>query len=227
MNPFPLRYAGWMAFDLARGPALPMLLLCLLAVFLQVSVNGTPLWSGYWVSLAFVLLGSAGIVSNDFFRGYHRVLFTKPLSPPLYYLLRWLLGAAVVALAVLIVDAGVALRLGLPMQGLRLVMQAELLYVLLGGLVFLLSTVTRRDWVLAVVLMIGQSVIGEIRSVGFWSGRLWTALYTVLPPFHLTRFRQPVTWGPELAHAALYGLGLVLVALIVLHRRPLGSRARD
>lgn len=143
MSALPIRYLGWMARDLARGHGLVMLGLAALAMVVEVGVNGAGVAPIHQVGVPLILLATAGMVSGDFRGGHHRTLFAKPVSPPLYYLLRWSVGAAAVLLAMLVVDAGVALRLHLPMTALGVLVRAGLLYLVLGSLVFLLSTLTR------------------------------------------------------------------------------------
>jgi hypothetical protein len=98
---------------------------------------------------------------------------------------------------------------------------------LVGGLVFFLSTLTRHDWLAAVLLMLAQSGIGGLRSLGLWSTRVWDVVYGALPPFHLVRLQDPLAQTSELWHAGLYGVGLVLAGVALLHWRPLGSGSRD
>jgi hypothetical protein len=113
------------------------------------------------------------------------------------------------------------------MRGLTVAGRVGLLYLLVGGLVFFLSTLTRYDWIAAVLLLFAQSGIATLRSVGLWSTRAWDLTYGALPPFHLVRLQDPIASRPDLWHAALYGAGLVLAGLAILWWRPLGSGARD
>lgn len=247
MNALPMRYLGWMTRDLAFGPGLFMLaagMSVILVTFVipgvtvsEISINGvavnqtaingaTLIWAARLCTV-FTVLVTAGIVSRDFAGGYHRTLFSRPVSPALYYLLRWLLGGIAVLLGVLLVDAGVAVRLHTPMSGISLLQRTGLLYVLTGSLVFALSTVTRRDWVIAVVLMFAHNIIGSARDSGLWTNRWASLSYNVLPPFQLVGPDGVTTWGVKLAHVTLYGIGLLLAAMAVLRWRPLGSAVRD
>jgi hypothetical protein len=102
-----------------------------------------------------------------------------------------------------------------------------LLYLVLGGLVFLLSTITRRDWLLAIVLIAFQTALGVARASGIADGPVATALHAILPPFQLVGVRGPPPLGAELAHAVGYGAALLLGALGLLQWRPLARGARD
>jgi len=234
---WPLRYAGWMARDVALGPGIPMLVVALLAaLFVRSVAVETNLPAGQDAILfgvldltarVLVLLGTAGLVSGDFAAGYHRTLFAHPVSPPLYYLQRWLLGGAAASVAAALVAGGVAARLQAPFPWAEALGRAALLYLVLGGLVFLLSTIMRRDWMAAVLILIVQGLLGVLVGSGLATSSLARALLRVLPPFQLVRLRGPLPAGGELTYALVYGLVLLAGALAVLRWRPLASGARE
>lgn len=244
----PVRYVGWMIRDLLVGPGLKMLIIAAVTVWVaivvttsvtagaaSVTINGTPavisdggpIFNVHRVGILLVLLATARIVSRDLAAGYYRLLFTKPVHPVAYYLLQWLLGGVAVVTTILLIDGVLAVRLHGAMPGLTVVGRVGLLYLLVGGLVFFLSTLTRFDWIAAVLLMFAQSGIGTLRSFGFWSTRIWNVVYGALPPFHLVRLQDPIASHPDLWHAALYGIGLMLAGVAILRWRPLGSGSRD
>ena len=118
----PIRYAGWMGWDLVRGPGLLMLIVGALAALLINSLTVVTSGSGgetavflgildFTVTI-FALLATAGIVSTDFSMGYYRPLFARPVSPPLYYLQRWVLGGFLALVVTAAVTLASALRLG-------------------------------------------------------------------------------------------------------------------
>jgi hypothetical protein len=247
-NAIPLRYTRWMVRDLLLGPGLWMLLVAALTAWVAIVVttnvtssvgvvviNGVPaaipeagpIFNVHRVGLVLVLLATAGIVSRDLAAGYYRVLFTKPVNPPAYYFMRWLLGGAAVMTAIMLMDGILAVRLHDDMPGLVVAGRVGLFYLLVGGLVFFLSTLTRYDWIAAGLVMFGQSGIGTLRSLGLWSTRTWDVVYAALPPFHLVRLQDPIASWSDLWHAAVYGTGLVLAGLAILRWRPLGSGSRD
>jgi hypothetical protein len=102
-----------------------------------------------------------------------------------------------------------------------------LLYLVLGGLVFLLSTLTRRDWLLALGILGCQAAMAFARSLGGAHGPVATVIYAVLPPFQLLRLDRPAPTGLELVYALGYGTALLLAALALLEWRPLARGARQ
>lgn len=237
MTALPLRYLPWMAWDVARGPGLGMAIVGVLTAFLITSLRVVTSGAGgeatVFLSIldtavtVFALLATAGIVSTDFGQGYYRTLFARPVSPPLYYLLRWIVGGVAVLAATGVVGLAAAARIGADLPIGRVLVQAALFYLLLGGLVFLLSTVTRRDWLIAVLVVAAHGALGLARSFGAAVSGAAAVLYTVLPPFRLVDVGQPVPAGGDLAYVLLYGLALVAAALAVIRLRPLARGARE
>ena len=233
----PLRYLRWMAWDLARGPGLGMAAVGVLAIVLFSSLTVVTSGTGGEAPIclaildftvtAFALLATAGMVSADFTLGYYRTLFARPVSPPLYYLQRWLLGGAAVLVATSVVGLAAARRVGPDLQMARILAQAALYYLLLGGLVFLLSTVSRRDWLIGVLVVAAHGGLGLARSLGAAATGAAAVLYAVLPPLGLVDVADPVPTGGALVHVVGYGLALVGAALAVIRLRPLARGARE
>lgn len=232
----PVRYLGWMARDVALGPGLVYLVIAALFAFLASQGEGPATAEAARRALQqivsqfawiVVLVGTAAIVSGDVSRGFYRALFSEPVSPAGYYLQRWLVGGAAVAAFVPLVGLGLLATTGFfPFQAAVLV-RLLLLYLLLGGMVFLLSTVLRADWLIGLLLFILQTVLNEVTkggTTGHWMTRF---LAEVLPPFHLGSLARPgLPAGPELAHALLYGGAMVAAGVVILTARPMGSGGR-
>jgi hypothetical protein len=237
MKGLPVRYAGWMGWDLVRGAGLVMLIVGVLAALLVNSLTVVTSGSGGETSVLlgildftvtlFALLATAGIVSTDFSMGYYRPLFARPVSPPLYYLQRWLLGGLLALGLTAAVAMASALRMGADLPIGRVLIQAALCYLLLGGLVFLLSTITRRDWLIAVLIIAAYASLGLARSLGAAGSGAAAVLYAVLPPLRLVDISDPLPHGGDLVHVLLYGAGLLLAALGVIRFRPLARGARE
>jgi ABC-type transport system involved in multi-copper enzyme maturation permease subunit len=236
MRALPLRYAGWMARDVALGPGAVMLAIAALATFVLSRIASLPEGAAQATDVLrvildqagkpIILLATGGMVSGDLHTGHYRSLFSKPVSPPLYYLQRWLVGAAAVVLFVPVMAAGISLRLGSYPFHPEFVVQLLLQFLLLGGLVFFLSTLTRRDWLLALLASTLQMILHAVQNSGAHLGMLGSTLYGVLPPFHLADLGAPPPAGGDLLHVLLYGGTLVLAALAVLQTRPLGVGGR-
>jgi hypothetical protein len=234
---FPIRYARWMARDLLLGPGIPMAVLTVLGALLasRLEVVGPVADADRaaclvvldWTAIGLILLATGGLVSADFAIGHQRTLFAKPVSPPLYYLQRWLLGLVAVAVGTAVVAETIAVRFGVPVLGPAFIVRLALLYLVVGGLVFLLSTVTRRDWLAAAVLVAWQAALGGMRSMGFAQGPVGTVLHAVLPPVRLLGLAEPLPGGSGLALALGYGTAVLLGALAVLQWRPLARGARE
>lgn len=233
----PVRYAGWMARDILTGPGIPMAALTALATLLVSKLQASgPAGSADqaaclfvldWTGVALCLMATAGVVSADFAIGHQRTLFSKPVSPPLYYLQRWLLGGIAVLVGAVIVGLTIAARFDIPLVGPGFVARTALLYLVVGGLVFLLSSLVRRDWLAAAVLIAWQGTISAAHAMGMSRGTLGVVLDLVLPPMDLVRLADPLPIGAELIHALAYGAVVLLGALAVLRWRPLARGARE
>jgi hypothetical protein len=178
-----------------------------------------------------ILMAAGGVAGTDIRQGYYRALFSKPLAPWWFYLQRWLVGAVVVltiplwlALAFqLVFGVGGGLSWGL-FGGIALA------YLLVGGAVLLVSTVTSRDWLVVFLIYFLQV---RLHDVAIWlsgSGQDVPAavatLLTVLPPFHKIAIQGPPLSGADLAHVLGYGGGMVVAALAIFVWRPLGQGGR-
>jgi hypothetical protein len=237
MTGLPARYAGWMVRDLVLGPGIIMAVMVALAVAMVrklefVGTGGEASLAAClvvldWTGVVLTLVATAGLVSQDFALGHQRTLFAKPVSPPLYYLERWLIGAAAVLAGAVPVAYTIGARFDIPLLGAPLMARLGLLYLVLGGLVFLLSTLTRRDWLLALGVLGWQAAMAFARSLGGAHGPVATVIYAVLPPFHLLRLDRPAPEALDLVHAIGYGAALLLAALAVLQWRPLARGARQ
>ena len=102
-----------------------------------------------------------------------------------------------------------------------------LLYLLLGGLCFLLSTFTRLDWLFSLFPLLLDSVLHSILVQGVHLSGFWLFIAKILPPFHLVSSPGAVPAGWQLFHVLAYGGGLVAAALAVLLWRPLGVGGRS
>jgi hypothetical protein len=233
----PTRYAGWMARDVIMGPGIPMAALTTLAALLVSKLQASgPTGSADqaaclfvldWTGVALALMATAGVVSADFAIGHQRTLFAKPVSPPLYYLQRWLLGGIAVLLGAVVVGLTIAVRFDIPLVGAGFVARVALLYLVVGGLVFLFSVFTRRDWLLAVVLIAWQGAIAMAHAMGLARGPVGAVLDLVLPPMQLVRLADPLPAGADLVHVVVYGIAVLCGALGALRWRPLARGARE
>ena len=101
-------------------------------------------------------------MSADFAIGHQRTLFAKPVSPPLYYLQRWLIGRRRGADRVRPSwrrpsRSDSSWRCSVPGFFARV----ALLYLVIGGLVFLMSTLIRGDWLAVAALLAWQTLRGH------------------------------------------------------------------
>ena len=229
----PLTYAHWELRDAARGPGLILLAIVTIAGFIMTRLPAGQTFTTEAAVRAIVeqslfplvLVVTAGMVSRDLNEGYYRAYFSRPVSPPLFYLQRWIVGGMLLLLYVPLLTLAVSIRTGDLGVPAGVVGKAALLYLLLGGTVLLLSTLTRRDWVVAAVLYIMEQILHSIQQGGGGLGPFARAIHAVLPPYHVAAIDGSPGSG-ELWGATAYGLGLVLAALAVLHWRALGSGGR-
>lgn len=235
----PARYAAWQARDHALGAGVAMTVIVVLMSFLMSriassgSAAATPdrVLNGIvgafdWVVVA---LTTAGLVSGDLGTGYYRSIFSRPVSPAMFYLQKWLIGAAFVAAFVPLAGLGVLAVTGRYAYSGALEVRVVLLYLMLGGLIFALSTMLRRDWIIAILIMILQNVLHSMDAARTGLSAVARGILFLLPPLHAAGSGPGIAGYPgrgDLLHALAYGAGLVVAAVLILTRRPLGSGGR-
>jgi hypothetical protein len=237
----PLRYLRIHAMDVAKGPlalfvaAAAGLSFVLWRVFgSREAPDSADLLGGLVAGtlMVAVLFASGGVAGNDIKQGYYRAYFSTPMAPWWFYLQRWLLGGVAVLTIPLWLGLGLAMGFG---RGTGL--SAELMgnvalgYLLIGGAVLLFSTVTARDWLVVFLLYFFQGRMHDVHELLTRMGSEipWAvvAAERVLPPFHLvSAISGGLPEGGALLHVLGYGLGMVVLALVLLRVRPLGSGGR-
>jgi hypothetical protein len=231
---FPLRYLGWMARDVLLGTGLIMLAVAGLVAFgmSRMSTDVVDAESAQAMLrgilsqslLPLTLVATGRIVSGDLANGYYRSYFARPVAPPFFYLQRWLLGGVALLAYVPLAALAVSIRAPGLTAGPEHFRRAGLVYLLVGGTVFLLSTVTSRDWLGAALLYVMQAILNMLHTNEIGLGAAARFVYRLLPPFHIAGLAAPS--AGELRHAVGYGVLLVLAALAALRWRPLGSGGR-
>jgi hypothetical protein len=242
-----LEYAPWMARDYAtnQGPATVLVVLLIGIMTIVPAMRGLaggatrmgnvpPDIAAHMLRvmvtpLVFigVLFATNGLVANDRKLGYYRFFFSKPVSPPAFYALAFLVhgaGLVVVALALMGIWY-VAVR---PMFPAELLAAVVVMYVGYGGLGFLLSAAWRFDWLSLVTVLllanVGWSVWGEVDGLRHW------ILY-LLPPVHrasdvygivMRDVTSAMPWR-SIGWIAGYGLVCFVLGMLVIRKRPLGT----
>lgn len=236
MTGYPAAYLAWQARDVARGPGLVTAIVAAIFALLvwrlpapALGAGGAALLTGYLqqVGWPLALVATGEMVRTDRAEGFYRFYFARPVQPALFYAVRFLLGFGLVLAATAVAAVAVLARTGSLGLEPRVVGELGLTYLLVGGTVFLVSTVTTagpRDWLVALLLHVYQNMTADLlaNGVDLWAVLQW--LHAVLPPMH--RLRPGLDAGAAL-HAGLYGAALVGAALLLLDRRPLGGGARD
>ena len=183
---------------------------------------------------AFAFIAAAfaahGLVAKHRRRGYDLVLFSRPLSPVRYYAQGFViagLGAALLGAMAAEVYA-VAVH---PVSVIGTVAYVLLGWLTIGGLAFLLSTLTVFHvpllvLILAADLSLDRYVTG-VRASGAGRPVLDVAQY-LLPPGHVVAvlsgsFARGVVDPRTVIWPIVFGATCVVVALLLLRRRPLGS----
>jgi hypothetical protein len=183
---------------------------------------------------AFAFIAAAfaahGLVAKHRRRGYDLVLFSRPLSPVRYYVQGFViagLGAALLGAMAAEVYA-VAVH---PVSVIGTVAYVLLGWLTVGGLAFLLSTLTVFHapllvLILAADLSLDRYVTG-VRASGAGRPVLDVAQY-LLPPGHVVAllsgsFARGVVDPRTVLWPVVFGVACVVAALLLLRRRPFGS----
>ncbi|MGH7719136.1 MAG: hypothetical protein ACREON_09870 [Gemmatimonadaceae bacterium] len=178
------------------------------------------------IAIVGTLLAVNGVISSDRKNGYFRFLFAKPVSTVAYYAQSYVvngIGLAATALALLALFAATAY----PIFPLEMVAYVAVVYLGFGGIGFLLSALTRFDWVAMGATWLVAQLLRALYPVGqSWQGDLF---HTVLPPLHLLgEIGNRLLHGQPLPVSGMiwllgWGLGAFLAGLLVLRWRPLAS----
>jgi hypothetical protein len=187
------------------------------------------------VLAAFAFLSASvavhGLVARDRRRGYHRVIFSRPLDPVRYYVQAFVLagvGGTLIGTAAAEVYSVAVDPVSLP----GVAAYVGLVWLSIGGLALLLSTITRfHALLLALVLAADFSLdryATSLRAAGSGNAVLDAAQY-LLPPGHAIAslsgaFARGFAFDPRmLVWPVSFGVACVVAALFLLRKRPLDS----
>ena len=236
MKTIPLRYLPWMVRDLAVGQGAVLAAIGILTWLIMGQITPAPsarqgpgMVNGALsqMSLPLLLYCSAAIVSNDRVHGYYRCFFSRPINPAWYYFIRFLLGGIFFLLISPVLTLGMSLAIGSFPFSWTVLSQLALSYLLLGGLIFFLSTIMRYDWLFGLLILMMQAVLFSLVKNGIDLPAIWDFVLTILPPIYQASMNSTPPAGPMLSHILLYGSGLVVAGLVLLRLRPLGVGGRS
>lgn len=167
-----------------------------------------------------------GIISNDRQKGTFRFLFSKPNSPLLYYAQAWLVHGVGVVLIISVL-VGLFSATVQPFFPPRLLIFVAVYYVLLGGIGFLFSAITKRDAATLVGFWL-MSIVVHARFEGQTDalGRVLTVI--VAPSHKTTPLMVAILSGQPLDQTAIawalgYGLACFVAGLAVIRFRPMAQ----
>jgi ABC-type transport system involved in multi-copper enzyme maturation permease subunit len=229
------RYALWQMRDFARERGIALLLVGTLVGFTiiaPVRALGREIDAGIAKTLlttalaqiafllAFITLN--GIVSTDRKQGYYRFLFSKPVSIPAYYaqlFVVYLVGF-LVAMTILL---GAFAIFAHPISPIAPLLYCGMLYLSMGGLAFLVSTLFRHDWSILAAILLASMVLHEL-----WQYREgWRRLVlSILPPVYRLSGMLPdiMNKGTVNTEDVLWLLGYSAICfaagILILRRRP-------
>jgi hypothetical protein len=173
----------------------------------------------------FVLITMNGIISTDRKQGYYRFMFAKPLSPLAYYGQLFAVHLAGYLAAVLVLCGAFFLAAG-SFNVWNLVLYACLIYVAMGGIGFLISSISRFDVMTLAIVWLGSRLLRALfANEGDWRSKA----VQLLPPVHkLDRVASDlISTGAaplmDVVWLAGYGALFLALGLVALKYRPLGA----
>jgi len=145
----------------------------------------SPLWgialqvASAVVSLS-VLIAMNGIISTDRKNGYYRFLFSKPVSPVVYYAQVFVVYMVGLLAAMLVLSS--LFHLIFPAFSIvNFLIYAAVIYVAMGGIGFFLSVATRYDWLTLAAVWLGSRILrGVYGPKHDWRSKA----VELLPPVH-------------------------------------------
>lgn len=180
----------------------------------------------------YALLGAVfavqGLIARDRWRGYDRVIFSRPLTPVRYYLQGFVAaGVAVVALGV--VAAGLFSVAVHPVSVPGVAAYVALAWLVVGAFAFAVSTLTAYYLPLVVGLVAAAALrdrfADALRASGSTNPVVEAAQYLLPPTGVLVELRESFARGhvigPDvLAWPLAFGALWLAVSIFMLHRRP-------
>lgn len=236
-----LRYLPWLAYDVLRqrlGTFLVLATAMSYVILIPFAAELGPGWAEgdagaarvrLLVTKAFELVAPLGavlygnqLVSDERLSGAVRFLFARRLSPPAYYLARWVAAGLALLASVLAIALLLALVLPAVRPGTVLLMTA-VAYLLFGGVLFLSSTLLAADWI-GLVLVVGPTLA---LNAAFERSVTWTRVIADLMPAWdvascVVRAADGAAPFAGSCVAALgWGIGCLAAGLLVVRRRRL------
>ena len=231
------RYALWQMRDFGRDRAIALLIIGLALGFtfvapvramgVQMTENGAK--QLIMVSLqqivficSFVALN--GIVSNDRKMGYYRFLFSKPVSIPAYYAQQFVIYF-VGFIAIMALLLGVFAFFIYPLSPVAPLTYCALVFLSLGGIAFLISSMFRFDWPILAAVFLGSALLHSLWQLDEGWRKMVLA---VLPPLNKltsllgTLLDRGTVNTNDILWLLGYSLACFLAGLFVLRRRPVG-----
>ena len=229
------RYALWQIRDFARDRGIALLLVGFLLGFTVVGpvrAMGRPIDQGLAKNLlvatlaqlsfilAFITLN--GTISTDRKMGYFRFLFSKPVSIPAYYsqlFVVYLVGF-LAAIAILLGGFSIFAR---PVSPFAPLAYCALVFLSLGGIAFLISSLFRHDWPILAAIFLGSAILHSMWQYQEGWRRM---VLSILPPVYKLTQALPdiVNRGVVNTQDVLWLLGYSSICfaagLYVLKRRP-------
>jgi len=229
------RYALWQIRDFARDRGIALLLVGLLIGFTVVgpvrAMERTidaglakNLLVAILMQLAFILafITLNGIISTDRKMGYFRFLFSKPVSIPAYYTQLFIVYFVgfLAAVAILLGAFSIFAR---PVSPFGPLLYCALVYLSLGGIAFLISSLFRHDWPILAAIFLGSAILHSMWQYNEGWRRM---LLSILPPVYKLTAALPdiVNRGVVNTQDVLWLLGYSAICfaagIVVLRRRP-------
>lgn len=166
-----------------------------------------------------------GLVSNDRRLGFYRFLFGKPLSPVRYYAQAFVVHWAGFLLVAALLGATYGAYVE-PVLTPTLLVVLGAVFLMYGGIGFLMTTIMRWDWLGLAVSSIASQLLWD--RFGKSAGVLSKLLY-LLPPIHRTGDVYAALIGgtalpwDAVRWIAAYGAACLIAGLVVLRTRRLAT----
>jgi hypothetical protein len=224
------RYLGWQVWD-RTGPRLFACVIIALAINwpLHYGIRESapppeqlrPMLAQLHQQFAFVysLLLCGGLISQDRVMGFYRFYFAKPVSPSWFYAQHVTLAliGMLASSAVFVVSFSLLVQ---PAWHFNLLANSATLFLLVGMMCVVFSTLSKHDWLWTVIALVVINVLrARFPAEAGGAGRV---LQYVLPPSHLIGADQDLrAW--QWLWVGSWGAGLFAAALLLLARRPLGE----